>query len=94
MDEYFFHKVFVDAQFWIRAVSLEDNMNAQKIRIDYVSYKKSQEKRHPKKMELKLNSSKEAINMKIKIKKAKFNSKKISTSFKIPSKYERMPLEK
>jgi hypothetical protein len=93
IDEYFFHKVFINHQFWITAVCLEDNLNSQKIRLDYIDYTESDKKRHPKNIELQLKSEKENVFMKMTIKKAKFDSKNLSTPFKIPSKYELMPLE-
>ncbi len=87
IDDFFFHKVYISANFLIQSLALEDNTNYQKIAIEYSEYKTADNKTYPKLMKLDLKAKNKQIAMDIKLKKAKFDSKKLNTPFKIPSKY-------
>jgi len=91
IDEYLIHKVFINAQFKILSTSLEDNIHAQKINVVYPKYEKEGQCME----EIKLTFSKkgEITKMRLKIKKIKLDKKKLSISFKVPDKYERVTLK-
>lgn len=91
IDEYLIHKIIVSPNFNIFSTSLEDNVNSQKIEVVYSSY--DGDNIFPKELNLSFKKKDIETTMDLKIKKTKLNKDKLSFSFKIPEKYERVTLD-
>ncbi len=87
MAEHLLHKVFINRDFRIKSNQIEDHTKHQTVWIDYDKYKESKGFRYAKIIDFLLQNEKESLSIKLKVRKAKFNLKKLSFSFKIPSKY-------
>ena len=91
IDEYYIHQTRISPDFKIQSTSLDNNIKRQKIFVEYSKYNK--EKTFPKKINILLSNKNGDTQINMKIKKAKFNKKKLGLSFKIPKKYEKITLQ-
>ncbi len=89
IGKHLLHKVYVDADFRIKSNQIKDKANHQTILIDYDKYKDNKDFRYAKIINFLLQNEKESLSVNMKVRKAKYNAKKLSFSFKIPRKYTR-----
>ncbi len=85
--QHLLHKVFIDRDFRIKKNQVEDHTKHQTIWIDYDKYKENKGFLYAKIINFLLKNQEESLSVKLKVRKAKYNLKKLSFSFKIPSKY-------
>ncbi len=91
IDEYYIHQNIINSKYKLVSMSLENNSKKQKIKVNYVDF--DNKEKFPNKIDIALENNDGKTHITIKIRKAKFNKDNLSTSFKIPKKYERVMLK-
>ncbi len=92
IDEYFIHQNIINSAYKLVSMSLKNNSKKQEIEVNYTI--NDSQKPFPKRINIVLANKDGNTLIDMKIKKAKFDKDNLSTSFKIPKKYERVMLKK
>jgi hypothetical protein len=87
IDEFYIHEVKVNKSYRIISTSIEDNVNKQKIFVEYPEF--NVENNFVEKILVLLTNKGQETKIEMKIKKTKYNKESLRLPFKVPSKYKK-----